>query len=240
MGLINANPLLGIVKSYRLVWIGGRFGGHKTSLAYKLSQPFLDDGYRLISNNRSVWADDLEQVQIIGEGAESLLKSVVILDEGGLFFKSTRQIEMIASFARKMDVIYLIPSFWPPTRSAQVLTIQPIFNFKSAGLPLIAYKWRVKLGAFSDSGYFFWWRPNEIYGIYDTKDPGDYAGQIVEYLIEKTEDWKRIQGRYNRDDQISNLEVSEEELFADSVQGLAEAVDSFTSIPIKNSRRRRV
>lgn len=241
MGLIGASSLLGIIKSYRLVWIGGRFGGHKTSLAYKISETFLKDGYKLITNNRSVWADPLDTVDYQKIDNDYILKSVVLLDEGGLFFKSTRQVEMIASFARKMDCIYVIPSFWPPVRSAQVLTIQPIFNFKSAGLPLIAYKWRVKLGAFADSGYFFWWWPNEIYGIYDTKDPGEYAGEIVQFLIDKTEEYNKLYNRGRSDiNSLSELEATNEELLQDAVSGFAEAADTIAAIPIKNRRGRRV
>ncbi len=240
MGLIGATALLGIIKSYRLVWIGGRFGGHKTSLAYKISQPFLEDGYRLISNNRSVWGDDLENIDYLQYDNDYILKSVILLDEGGLFFKSSRQVEMIASFARKMDCIYLIPSFWPPTRSAQVLTIQPVFNFKSAGLPIVAYKWRVKLGVFADSGLFFWFNPSEVYGIYDTKDPGDYAGEIVQFLIEKTEEYNKLYNRGRDVNQLSDLEASKEDIFSDAMAGLAESADTISAIPYKNSRRRRL
>lgn len=238
MGLINASPILGIIKSYRLLWIGGRFGGHKTSLAYKISQLFLDDGYRLVANNRSVWADDIEKLDFIGQGDESVLKSVVLLDEGGLFFKSSRQIEMIAAYARKMDNIYILPSFFPPTRSAQVVTIQPVFNFKAAGLPLIVYKWAVKLSAFKDSGTFLWWRPNEIYGIYDTKDPGDYAGEIVQWLIEKTEEYKIRCNRGQRSDGLPDLEASSEELLMDAVTGFSEAADIIAAVPLKKRGRR--
>lgn len=242
MGLINASPLIGIVKSYRLVWISGRFGGHKTSFAYKLAEEFLKDGYRLISNNRSVWTDDLEKIEYLKIDGEYSLKSVVLLDEGGMFFKSSRQVEMIAAYARKMDCIYLLPSFWPPTRSAQVLTIQPVFNFKSTGLPLVVYQWRVKLGTFSDKGTFFWWRPSEVYGIYDTKDPGDYAGEIVEFLIEKTEEFKEKYGRGDRgrSNELSGLEANEQDLFSESLNALSDVAEVISSIPIKKRGRRRV
>jgi len=90
--LINADVFLATVVSYRLVWISGRFGGGKTSLAYRIAQEFLERDYRLVTNNKSVWSDPLESVRL---DENNHLKTVVILDEGGLWFKSSKQIEMV-------------------------------------------------------------------------------------------------------------------------------------------------
>lgn len=237
MGLLFAGSFVSIISSYRLLWIGGRFGGHKTSLGYKLAEGYLNRGYRLISNNRSIWGDEIEQVTLCNDHGQ--LHAVVVLDEGGLSFKSSRQIEMIASYARKMDVIYIIPSFWPPTRAAQVLIAQPVFNFKGAGIPLIVYKWRVKVGAFTDSGWFFWWKPKEIYGIYSTADPGDTAEEIVGWLIDETEKY-RLRFGYQRDSVREMEEPTEAETLADAVESFAGAVDDLAAIPIRSRRRRRV
>lgn len=233
MGLIGAYAFTSLISSYRLLWIGGRFGGHKTSLAYHLAQGFLDSGYRLLSNNQCVWRDKIENVDLCDE--HNKLHAVVVLDEGGLAFKSSKQIEMIASYARKMDVIYIIPSFWPPTRAAQVLTCQPVFNFKSAGLPLVFYKWRVRLGNFEDKGLFAWWRPSEVYGIYSTQDPGDTSTEIVEYLIKKTEEYRM---RYGYSNELPKMEVTSEDIMADVSQDFADAVERIASIPIRRRGRK--
>lgn len=232
--LLNADVFIATCQSYRLVWISGRFGGGKTSLAYRISIPFLDKGYRLITNNQSVWSDQPEDVKL---GENNHLHSVVILDEGGLWFKSSKQIEMIASYAAKMDVIYLLPSFWPPTRSAQVLVVQPIFNLKSAGLPVIVYKWKVKLGSFSDGGTFFWLNPEEIYGIYSRQDPGDSGADIVQWLIERTEQFR---SRYGRTDSIPEMEVTELDRLEDAVSTMAESADQWASVSLRKPSRRRI
>lgn len=233
MGLINADQFLGILSVYRLIWIGGRFGGYKTSLAYMLAERYLKHGYRLITNNKCVWADDYTSLDLLPNGH---LKAVVILDEGGIEFKASRQIEEIATYSAKMDVIYIIPSFYPPVRSAQVVTVQPLFNFKGIGLPLIVYKWRVKLNAFEEHGNFMWFRPSYIYGIYSRQDPGARTEKIVKSLIQWKEDYRR---RYDHDDTISEVaEVTEAELLQDAAGEMAQAADTFASIPVRRYRRR--
>jgi hypothetical protein len=235
MSFINAEPFFGILQSYRLIWICGKFGGHKTALAVSMSEIFLKQGYRLVTNCRTVWADDMENVKLDKDGH---LKAVVMLDEGGLYFKTSRQIEEIASYAAKMDCIYMIPSFWPPTRAAQVLTVQPLFSLKPAGLPVIVYKWRADLGGWHDKGYFVWLFPQEVYGIYSRKDPGARPEKIIDFLIERKNEYRK---RYDRetDNSVSNLEaIQPEDIFADSVSNLAATVDEFAAVSTRKRGRR--
>lgn len=237
MTFINLAPFQAIITSYRLCAITGRFGGHKTSLAYKLAEKYLEQGYRLVSNNRSVWLDDMEKVDF---DEENHLKTVVLLDEGGLYFRNNRQIEAVASYARKMDMIYLFPSFYPVARVAQVLSCQAIFNLNSAGLPLYFYRWRVKIGSFQDAGTFVWVDPSEIYGIYDTQDPGENGNEIVDWLIRKTEEFRRRTGRNITGNVVSILEETETDRFEDAVGALAEAADSFVAVSPKKRGRRKI
>lgn len=234
MGFINADPFMGIISSYRMCWIGGRFGGHKTSLAYMIARNYLEKGYRLITNNRSVWADNMEKINFNERGQ---LQVVVLLDEGGLYFKNSRQIQTVASYARKMDMIYLFPSFYPVARVAQVLTAYAMFNLNSAGIPAYFYKWRVKLGAFQDSGTFVWWRPSEIYGIYDTLDPGDSGTEIVEWLIKKTGEYRESFGRGS--DGVPDMEENEADQLSDAASAMAEAADTIAAVPFKGRRGRK-
>jgi len=234
MGFINADPFMGIISSYRMCWIGGRFGGHKTSLAYMIARNYLEKGYRLITNNRSVWADNMEKINFNERGQ---LQVVVLLDEGGLYFKNSRQIQTVASYARKMDMIYLFPSFYPVARVAQVLTAYAMFNLNSAGIPAYFYKWRVKLGAFQDSGTFVWWRPSEIYGIYDTLDPGDSGTEIVEWLIKKTGEYRESFGRGS--DGVPDMEENEADQLSDAASAMAEAADTISAVPFKGRRGRK-
>lgn len=223
---INAGGLFDIVKSYRICWIGGKTGGHKTSFAYALAERFLQDGYRLVTNNRCVWADDPRKVQLNSDG---MLKSIVIMDEGGRWIKSSAQMEAVLSYPAKMDVIMLIPSYWPPVRTAQVLSVQALFSMRQTGIPAIVYRWSVRLGAFSDNGYFIWIRPNFYYGLYSRRDPGDSAGPIVDWLISRTNEFEAMWGRSRNNGVYDLAKPSEADILNDAVAGFEEAVSQFTS-----------
>ena len=233
---INAQPILGVLDMYRIVWISGRFGGHKTALAFQIAKTYLERGYNLVTNSRSVWADDINDVTL---NNDNQLHSVVILDEGGLYFKSSKQIEMIASYAAKMDVVYLIPSFWPPTRSAQIINIQPVISLKATGLPIIVYKWTIKIGHFKDNGWFLWWNPKEIYGIYSRQDPGDDPESIIEFLIKNTEEFRRRYGRKASNKLLELEAISEGDKILEASEVIAASADSMSSIPKRKRRKRR-
>jgi hypothetical protein len=209
------------------VWLRGRFGSGKTAFAYRIAQYYLDQGYKLISNNANVWDEGLN-VKFDLETKQ--LKLVVILDEGGLYFKASKQIEMMAAYAAKMDIIIIIPSFFPPARNAQVLVIQPLFNFSPIGLPITLYRWVVNLGGFKDAGTFFWSFPAEVYGIYSRNDPGDRGQDIINYLIERTNEFRQLYGRST--DEISGMaQATEGENILDAAGIFQDAVDGFASLP---------
>ncbi len=234
MGLIGAAQFLRTVESYRLLWIAGKFGGGKTSLAFYMSEPWLKRGYRLITNGKCVWADRLDTMEFVD--ADGHLKAIVVLDEGGLEFKASSQVETIAAYAAKMDVIYLLPSFWPPVRRAQVVTAQPLFSFHTIGIPLIVYRWDVQLKGFKDGGYFYWWKPQEIYGIYSRQDPGEIASDIVEFLAQKSEAYRRLHGRKYR---LSKMAADTDDLLLEAANTFAEAADSLSLPERKRGHRGR-
>jgi hypothetical protein len=222
----NAEPILGVLDMYRLIWISGRFGGHKTALAFKIAERYLNKGYNLATNCRSIWADDFEQIPL---NENNQLNSVVVLDEGGLYFKSSRQIEQIAAYAAKMDVVYIIPSFFPPTKTAQVINIQPVVSLKATGLPIIVYKWRVDIGAFKEKGWFLWIYPQEIYGIYSRQDPGDEPELIINWLIERANEYRERYGR--KTNKILSLEnITEADKIAEASETISSAADDFSSV----------
>ncbi len=225
--LVGASNVISMLQEYRLCWISGRFSGGKTSVAYRLAYDFLQRGYRLISTNMSVWSDDFESVTFDSSSGSPKLRCVFILDEGGLYFKSTSQIEEIAAFAAKMDCIYIIPSFFPPVRSAQVLIIQPIFGLRGAGVPLVVYKWRVKIGSFSDSGIFFWWRPSEVYGVYSRQDPGDTPEQVINFLIQKTSEYKAYYAKQRGKNSVPEVEGSGRFVGASDIDRLVDVAEDF-------------
>lgn len=238
--LIGASEILGIIQSYRLVWICGRFSGGKTSLAYKLSETYLKQGYRLLSNNKSIWADNHNEVSLLNDGS-NFLHAVNIYDEGGLYFKDSRQIEQVCSYAAKMDNIFMIPSFWPPTRAAQVVMVQPLYNLKKIGLPLIVYEWKVNMKGFRDEGKFYWLFPQEIFGIYSRRDPGADPEEIIRHVVAQTEEFIRREGGNVKPNGLFEVETNESDFGAieDLVSVMEENIITGSAMAKRNSKRRR-
>lgn len=231
---INAEPILGVLDMYRLIWISGRFGGHKTALAFQIAKRYLEKGYKLATNSRSVWADPFDTIQL---NDKNQLHSVVILDEGGLYFKTGRQVEQIAAYAAKMDVVYIIPSFWPPTKAAQIINIQPVVSLKASGIPAIIYKWRVDIGSFKDKGFFIWLNPQEIYGTYSRQDPGDDPDEIVQFLVDRSGEYRKRYGR--KTNEIFSLEdISEGDRIEEAAMVFADSADSIATVFSRRGKRR--
>jgi hypothetical protein len=236
MSFVGASGLMQLIQSYRLIWIGGRFSGGKTSFALKVGEEFLKQGYRLITNTPCVWADDWDTVKLRDD--TGMLNAVVIMDEAGLALKASRQVESMAAYAAKMDCIYLFPSFFPPIRAAQVVTIQPLFSFVQIGLPVIVYRWRVKIGAFEDKGTFGWLFPSEIWGVYSRRSAESSIYDIIHFMGEKVEDYRRYWGVSDGLSKVGG-DKSEADGLRDSVQTLAETVDAFEAISTRSHKRGR-
>lgn len=174
--LLGAESTLGYLQTYRIVHVGGRYGGGKTALAFKLAGELLDRGFSryLVSNVRSVWEDTPADV-VLRDG--SYADAVVVLDEGGLFLKSSFDAEKFLAFLRKLNIVLIIPSVLPPSSRVRMLSIQRTMNLQTVGLPLWLYTTTLYYGHVKENSKFWWWRPSEIYGIYDTLGfPSDDAG----------------------------------------------------------------
>ena len=211
--LIGYDKFRFILTSYRIVWIGGYTGSHKTSLAFYMARDLLERGYKLVTNCPCVWADDMEKIEWQGKH----LKTVVVLDEGGLGLKMKRQLEEMCSYVNKMNIVLIIPSYWEPTPAAQRVTVQSIFGFPDLGIPLRCFKWTVKQMSFRDSGWFYWWKPSEVYGVYSRQDPGAKMDGIYNWLLDKVGEFRTKFG-YGSEDAMGERDTSAE---------LVEALDGF-------------
>jgi hypothetical protein len=235
--LLGADQFIDIVRDYRLVWIRGRYSGFKTSFAVYLAETYLKKGYRLISNARTVWNDTLEDVQLLENG---MLRAVMLLDEGGLYFKAGKQLEEIAAYSAKMDCIYIFPSFFPPVKAAQVVTVQPVYSYRRIGIPLVKYEWNVRLGNFNESGKFFWLFPQEIYGLYSRQDPGANPDAIKGHLVAMVEQFKEKYG-HGGGDGIREMEseISTTDILSDVAQSFSETADRWETLSTREAKRRR-
>ena len=104
--------------------------------------------------------------------------AVVILDEGGLWFRRRQDFDSIAAYVGKLDVVVLIPSMVPPHEQFALLVCQPVFSAFRFGIPALLYFWQMKVGGASVQGWFIWMRPQEAYGLYLRRDPSSNAGMV--------------------------------------------------------------
>jgi hypothetical protein len=179
MPLFNASALIGYLRTFRVLWVGGRYGGGKTALAYRLAHELLSIGASryIISNVRSVWNDKMSSVRIRRVEGRFFVDTVLILDEAGLFLRTSSDADAYLSFLRKINVILILASVTPPATRVRFLTCNRAFNLNSFGLPAWVYSYNLSYMSVAERDYFTWWRPSEIFGIYDTAGaPSDDAG----------------------------------------------------------------
>lgn len=190
--LIGAESIYSIITAYRLVWISGRFGGGKTSLAFLLSRYYLERGYRLVTNVHTVWADSLDSVYL----RDGKLRAVLLLDEGGLWL-SSEHAKALAAYSAKLDLVFLVPSFFPPPAAFRVVRVSVLWTLRHIGVPLTVYRWTVSSGASSDSGRFVWLLPewDGVYGVYSRFDPSGELDDIVEWMSVQVSSFRALHGR---------------------------------------------
>jgi len=231
--LIGEERVLGILESYRLLWIEGRFGGGKTSLAFRLARPFLERGYRLLTNIRSVWADNPNEIDFVDEWGH--LKLVVIMDEGGLWLKRNKMVEAMAAYAAKMDCVYIIPSFFAPASYFRIFRIAVLYGFRHIKIPIIFYRWRLVSSGFVDRGILAWIRPEEIYGVYSRQDPAMDGRFLVKFMAEKVQEYRK---KYDRDYPFELPDLEEDDETGELQTAIADFSDAVTELRSFSRRRR--
>lgn len=184
--LIGGSPLLHMLTQFRVAWVMGSYGGGKTLGSYLLAYELFKSGrYRyILGNSNSVWTDSPESV-VLRDGKH--VDAIMILDEGGLFMQFSRDANKFMLGLRKLNITILVPSVLPPSSRIKFLQIQRVLNANAVGLPLWIYQYRLSLGSEREKAYVSIWKPQEIYGIYDTVDyPVDdlYMSAWLEYWME--------------------------------------------------------
>lgn len=254
MPLIGGQIIVGMLQTFRVVWIGGRYGGGKTALAYRLAYELLDSGFSryLLSNCRNVWKDETSDI-VLREGR--YMDTVVVLDEGGLFLRTSKDADDFLAFLRKLNVVLIVPSIKPPAPSLRMVTVQRVANLQSIGLPCWVYNASVEYGRQRDKERFAWWGPSEIYGVYDTTDvPVDDCG-IGDYLYGEVGKLVRAAGHGKSSRNKRGLLTVEDgggvdgagvggaldtasEVFSDAALELSSALSVLENLSDKRGRRR--
>jgi hypothetical protein len=184
--LLGADNVVHLANNYRVVYLSGRYGGGKTAfsfrLAYELCKRF---NYRyILSNVRSVWCDDPEQV-VFRDGC--FLDSVLVLDEGGLFLDRASEAKQWLAMLRKLNVVLIIPSVVAPALMLRTMTVQRVFNWSALGVPIWSYAVEVRSHPTVVKDRFHWWGYSEIFGVYDTLGMPADADILLNWLKDRTE-----------------------------------------------------
>lgn len=167
----NFDLALSMIDGVKMVSLHGFVGSGKTALAFAIAQHLVEKyGYRYIfSNVKSVWNDNPLDV-VLSEGR--YVDAVLILDEGGLFIKNHKAAEEWLAGMRKINCCILIPSVVKLPSLLQTVEIRRIANKQRLGIPSLTYQVTLDIG---DKTYrqddvltFDWFRPSEIWGVYDT------------------------------------------------------------------------
>lgn len=182
------------VRLYRMLWLSGRFGGGKTSLAIALAQALCAKGYaRFIASNIPLFfGREIRRVDIKGlravdaAGLPVVRDTVIILDEAWqhLGERKGHAADDWLAYMRKANNFLLMPSVLPLAKVVQQLTCARFFNGMVFGIPLWLYWWRLGKtgkGVDGDKGRFWWWHPAKVFALYD------HSGvPLEEYIIYDT------------------------------------------------------
>ena len=168
--------------NFRTLWLSGRTGGGKTALAVRIAYELLDREYvrHVVSNIPMAFATDPWSIQ---PDEADRLHTLVILDEGGMFLKTTSDTEQYLAFLRKSNIYIIVPSVKEPHRDLRILSCERLFNAQKIGFKGWVYQYLLRTALVKETEKFFWPDPSEVYGLYDTDArPVDDFG-ISDWLI---------------------------------------------------------
>lgn len=187
--------MLNYVHLYRMLWLAGRFGGGKTSLAIAVAQWLISKSYaRYIASNiplffgREVERRSLSELRkLASDGKPEVRDTVILLDEAWqqLGARKGHNAEAWLAFTRKANNYLLMPSVLPLAKEVQQLKCSRVLNGMVFGIPLWRYWWKLGegKGEDGDKGHFNWWRPSAVFDLYDHT-----CVPIEEYIIYDTWD----------------------------------------------------
>lgn len=188
---------------YRMVWLSGRFGGGKTSLAVAVAVWLCQRNYaRYIASNiklalgrevARVSASELRRVSCEGPVYRD---TVILMDEAwtvlGKGVGRKTVVDWLA-YMRKGNNFLIMPSVLPLVNEVTVLRAERVFNGLQLGVPVWLYRWHLgdyKRGG--DRGWYVFHNPSSVFGLYDTL--GIPSEEFTIYDTWKEEEDNRLVG----------------------------------------------
>ncbi|PJF32187.1 MAG: hypothetical protein CUN51_00735 [Candidatus Thermofonsia Clade 1 bacterium] len=217
-GFLLADAFLRMVANYRVVWLSGRFGGGKTSLAVWIAAWLVKNSYarRVVSNIPITGRVDPPPVPIND--------SVILLDESWMYVDSWNDVKAYAAFLRKANLYLLLPSVWAPHSRLRILECHRVFNGYVLSLPFWVYRWSLGMASISEKGYFALWMPHLVFGMYDTEYIPKDDGGIVDAIAASIGELPSGRSRSAR--QTASASSSESSLVEEYARRIDDAADT--------------
>lgn len=120
--------LLEYIMNYRKVWIRGRLGYGKTSLAFMIAEALLRE--RLVDGIVSNCPNQYP-TSVNGPDDGTLFNKCVVYDEAGQELDARTSMtnsKAYGAFARKLGIVYLFPSVVPVDRRLRDIEISPAYK----------------------------------------------------------------------------------------------------------------
>lgn len=180
MGIIFDGDFFNELDQGRLLVVGGRLSSGKTLLTQMIVERYLKRKYRYLTNIASVWADPLEYLE-----ERRPEKCVVNIDEGGIYIRTQETVNMLATFAAKMDNYIIISGKKEPHAELCFLRIRMWLDCRTNFfIPLYIWRWDATDADPPYHGLLFEGPRFGYYGIFDSIDPGDYPERTIK-VVEK-------------------------------------------------------
>lgn len=244
--MLRGASFLGMLRHYRIMWVGGRYGGGKTAFMTRIAYEFFNRGWsdQIIANFPCVLATDLERVQ-------TLENTVILADEAGLWI-TDKTFGNVTAFLRKYNCYLFMASVMPVPIRARSLNVQRDMNLNSIGLPIWRYSCVLDYMRVKEKFSIQWVYPSEIFGLYDTSYPADDDMGIVDFVNEWVE--KDVAKRkaeagvkdYRKRDQAVAVSAGRRDEDVDALRWIAEAnyeaaqkIEEAVSLGGGKTRRRR-
>lgn len=163
--------VLDFLVKFRWLWLAGQPGAGKTSLGIYLADRLISSGRaRYVAINTPLIG--FEPIAVVDRAADVTGRqhTVIILDEAWLYIGKGAQRKDInpwLAFIRKGNNYLIAPSVLPLSNDFRTFRCQRDFNGMAVGLPLWLYKWQLDTGIDKDRGWWIWWRPQQVFGLYD-------------------------------------------------------------------------
>lgn len=181
-----ADDFLNALLVFRALWIQGRYGGGKTSLAIILSAWLLNEGHvnRVTTNIDTVLDNPVKN------DLELIYDAALLIDETNVFIGDRQSATHYANFLRKTNWYLLMPSVMPPHVKLCTFAVQRVFNGMVYGIPIWVYKWTLNQRNQKEKGFFAIWQPDAAFGSYNTLAVPINDGGIAE-AIDRTIEFEK-------------------------------------------------